>query len=156
MSDIPIKVELTVADSYRGPDGSGLGVSSDEVFARVDGGPWHRTGERSWMRARGEIVARVEEVLAGLCPTDQREGGTDDDERRRHLPGGEAVSRPDHRKASYAGALIAWERSELGSEWRPLHKAFGLTDDEAAEVERDGYDTSCLPTPLRPSEAPDA
>lgn len=58
----------------------------------------------------------------------------------------------DHRKASYAAALTLWrERMKSAEPFKPMHAAFGLSDAEAAEVERDGYDTDGLPTPLRPA-----
>lgn len=59
----------------------------------------------------------------------------------------------DHRKGSYAAALSAWKsasESVRENYPRPNPQAFGLTEEEGAEVARDGYPTGGLPTPLRP------
>ena len=52
----------------------------------------------------------------------------------------------DQRKATYAAALRLWKHHWKGVPGRkPSPTAFGLSDKEAADVERDGYDTSTLP-----------
>lgn len=59
----------------------------------------------------------------------------------------------DQRKATYAAALQAWRSSWKSAPGRkPIGIAFGLSDAEAEEVEQDGYDTSILPSPLRPAK----
>lgn len=53
----------------------------------------------------------------------------------------------DQRKAAYAAALQMWRshwKSTIGR--KPNPGAFGLSDREATDVERDSYDTSILPT----------
>ena len=62
----------------------------------------------------------------------------------------------DQRKASYQACLVTW-RSVMGDnlEAKPNFKAYGLTQQEAEEVERDGYDTSKLPKHFQPSQQRD-
>jgi hypothetical protein len=56
----------------------------------------------------------------------------------------------DQDKACYADALAMW-RGSLRShpDWKPSAASFGLTDEEAADVEAYGYDTSSIPAHLR-------
>ncbi len=52
----------------------------------------------------------------------------------------------DQRKATYATALRLWKDHWKSAPGRkPSPTAFGLSDKEAADVERDGYDTLILP-----------
>jgi hypothetical protein len=52
----------------------------------------------------------------------------------------------DQRKATYAAALQLWkDHWKRAPERKPSPTAFGLSDKEAADVERDGYNTSILP-----------
>ena len=53
----------------------------------------------------------------------------------------------DQRKATYAAALQLWkDRWKSTPGRKPSSTSFGLSDKEAADVERDGYDTSILPS----------
>ena len=58
----------------------------------------------------------------------------------------------DQRKACYAAALGIWRKAGSVAGRKPNASAFGLDQEEAADVELRGYDTSILPSPLRPDE----
>jgi hypothetical protein len=56
----------------------------------------------------------------------------------------------DQRKACYADALRQW-RDGMRSHpnWKPSYAAFGLTLDEAVDIEASGYSTDGMPQHLR-------
>lgn len=60
----------------------------------------------------------------------------------------------DHRKASYAAALELWRQgpNKDYTLCKPGFQNYGLSYVEAQKVEKEGYDTSILPTPLRPQK----